>query len=77
LTADIAFVYGSRWKQRYFSKIGDDYFPQPAQWDTRLGLNVGRRTTHWVPDGGAALRLLIDVPIMAQVRNPLPISCEC
>ena len=30
---EIAFVYGSRWKQRYFSKIGDDYFPQPAQWD--------------------------------------------
>lgn len=32
-TADIAFVYGSRWKQRYFTKVGDDYFPQPAQWD--------------------------------------------
>ncbi len=30
---DIAFVYGSRWKQRYFTKIGDDYFPEPAQWD--------------------------------------------
>jgi len=30
---DIAFVYGSKWKQRYFSKIGDDYFVQPAQWD--------------------------------------------
>jgi hypothetical protein len=30
---DVAFVYGSRWKQRYFTKIGDDYFPQPAQWD--------------------------------------------
>ena len=30
---DIAFVYGSRWKQRYFQKIGDDYFVLPAQWD--------------------------------------------
>ena len=30
---DIAFVYGSKWKQRYFKKIGDDYFPIPAQWD--------------------------------------------
>jgi predicted CXXCH cytochrome family protein len=29
----IAFVYGSIWKQRYFTKIGDDYFPEPAQWD--------------------------------------------
>ncbi len=30
---DIAFVYGSKWKQRYFAKDGDDYFPLPAQWD--------------------------------------------
>jgi len=30
---DIAFVYGSKWKQRYFKKVGDDYFPIGAQWD--------------------------------------------
>ena len=30
---DVAYVYGSKWKQRYFKKVGDDYFPQPAQWD--------------------------------------------
>jgi predicted CXXCH cytochrome family protein len=30
---DIAFVYGSIWKQRYFKKVGDDYFPMTAQWD--------------------------------------------
>ena len=30
---DIALVYGSIWKQRYFKKVGDDYFPFPAQWD--------------------------------------------
>ncbi len=29
----IAFVYGSIWKQRYFTKVGDDYFPLSAQWD--------------------------------------------
>jgi len=29
----VAFVYGSIWKQRYFTKIGDDYFPLPAQWE--------------------------------------------
>jgi predicted CXXCH cytochrome family protein len=29
----IALVYGSRWKQRYFTKVGDDYFPLSAQWD--------------------------------------------
>lgn len=32
-TAQIAFVYGSKWKQRYFTKIGSDYFVLPAQWD--------------------------------------------
>ncbi|MEO8657401.1 MAG: cytochrome c3 family protein [Bryobacteraceae bacterium] len=30
---DIAFVYGNKWKQRYFTKVGEDYFPLPAQWD--------------------------------------------
>ncbi len=30
---EVAFVYGSHWKQRYFKKIGDDYFPLPVQWD--------------------------------------------
>lgn len=30
---DVAFVYGSRWKQRYFKKVGKDYFVFPAQWD--------------------------------------------
>jgi predicted CXXCH cytochrome family protein len=31
--AQVALVYGSLWKQRYFTKVGDDYFPEPAQWD--------------------------------------------
>jgi predicted CXXCH cytochrome family protein len=30
---DVALVYGSIWKQRYFTQRGDDYFPEPAQWD--------------------------------------------
>src|SRR4029453_14573343 len=30
---DIAFVYGSKWKQRYFTKVGNDYYPLGAQWD--------------------------------------------
>jgi predicted CXXCH cytochrome family protein len=29
----VALVYGSIWKQRYFTKRGDDYFPEPVQWD--------------------------------------------
>ena len=32
-TNDVALVYGSKWKQRYFQRIGDDYFVLPAQWD--------------------------------------------
>jgi predicted CXXCH cytochrome family protein len=29
----VALVYGSIWKQRYFTRVGNDYFPEPAQWD--------------------------------------------
>jgi predicted CXXCH cytochrome family protein len=29
----VAFVYGSVWKQRFFTKVGDDYFPLPVQWE--------------------------------------------
>ena len=31
--ADIALVYGSRWKQRYFKRVDGDYYVLPAQWD--------------------------------------------
>jgi predicted CXXCH cytochrome family protein len=31
--ADIALVYGSRWKQRYFKHVDGDYYVLPAQWD--------------------------------------------
>lgn len=30
---DIAWVYGSKWKQRYFTRRGNDYYPLGAQWD--------------------------------------------
>ena len=39
----IAFVYGSKFKQRYFTRRGDDLFPLPATWDV-----TNRR---WVPYG--------------------------
>jgi len=32
---DVDFTYGSKWKQRYWKKQGDDYFVLPAQWDIR------------------------------------------
>ena len=52
-TDDIAFVYGSIWKQRYFKKVGDDYFPLPAQWDVTHKIwrayFVREGTDWWVP----------------------------
>jgi predicted CXXCH cytochrome family protein len=51
--ADVAFVYGSIWKQRYFTKIGDDYFPEPAQWDVTNHVwkpyFVAKGTDWWEP----------------------------
>ena len=35
---EIAFTYGSKWKQRYFTKRGNDYFVFPAQWDVKAGV---------------------------------------
>jgi len=51
--ADVAFVYGSKWKQRYFIKRGDDYFVAPAQWDVTnrvwRAYYVKPGTDWWVP----------------------------
>jgi predicted CXXCH cytochrome family protein len=50
---DVAFVYGSKWKQRYFKKVGDDYFPLSAQWDVTHHLwrkyFVPNGADWWVP----------------------------
>ena len=32
---DVVFTYGSKWKQRYYTQRGDDYFILPAQWDVQ------------------------------------------
>ena len=32
---EIAYTYGSKWKQRYFKRVGDDFVVLPAQWDVR------------------------------------------
>ncbi|SVB17324.1 uncharacterized protein METZ01_LOCUS170178, partial [marine metagenome] len=34
---DVAFTYGSKWKQRYFTRIGNEFFVFPAQWDVCNG----------------------------------------
>jgi len=45
----VALVYGSLWKQRYFTKVGDDYFPLSAQWV--VGMQAWR--PYKVPSTGA------------------------
>ena len=49
----VALVYGSVWKQRYFTKRGDDYFPEPAQWDVTNRVwrpyFVANGTDWWAP----------------------------
>jgi hypothetical protein len=47
----IAFVYGSKWKQRYFTKVGDDYFPLPGQWDV-----ANQKWSRYMVASGAAIR---------------------
>jgi predicted CXXCH cytochrome family protein len=50
---DVALVYGSVWKQRYFTKRGDDYFPEGAQWDVTHHVwrpyFVAKGTDWWEP----------------------------
>src|ERR1700727_1265997 len=50
---DVAFAYGSRWKQRYFTRRGDDYFPLPGQWDIThersLPYHVPKNADWWAP----------------------------
>jgi predicted CXXCH cytochrome family protein len=48
---EIALVYGTKWKQRYFQKVGDDFFPLGAQWDVThqvwRAYNVANGTDWW------------------------------
>jgi predicted CXXCH cytochrome family protein len=50
---DVAFVYGSGWKQRYFKKVGNDYYPLPAQWDVTYQIwrpyHVADNGDWWAP----------------------------
>lgn len=49
---DVDLTYGTRWKQRYLKKQGDDYFVYPAQWDVRAKVwrpySPGPGTDWWV-----------------------------
>ena len=68
----VAFVYGSLWKQRYFTKVGDDYFPLPVQWD------VANRAwrPYMVPNGGDWWASLYPADNMKRPTGPLCDGCH-
>ena len=68
----VAFVYGSLWKQRYFTKIGDDYFPLPAQWD--VANRVWR--PYMVPNGGDWWTAVYPPDNMRRPTGPLCDGCH-
>lgn len=55
---DVAFMYGSKWKQRYFIRRGNDYYPASAQWDTTNRIwrpyHAQPGTEWWLPHYPAA-----------------------
>jgi predicted CXXCH cytochrome family protein len=69
---DIAFVYGSRWKQRYFTKRGDDFFVLPAQWD----VTHGRWLRFFVPNNADWWAPLYPPDNMQRPTGPLCDGCH-
>ncbi len=69
---DVALVYGQLWKQRYFTKVGDDYFPEPAQWDVRN--HVWRR--YFVESGTDWWATLYPPDNMKRPTGPLCDGCH-
>ena len=69
---DVSLVYGSRWKQRYFKKVGDDYFPLPVQWD------VAHKTwrKYFVPNGADWWAVLYPPDNFQRPTGPLCDGCH-
>ena len=69
---DVALVYGSIWKQRYFTKVGDDYYVEPAQWDVTN--RVWRR--YFVENGTDWWATLYPPDNMKRPTGPLCDGCH-
>jgi predicted CXXCH cytochrome family protein len=69
---DIAFVYGSKWKQRYFKKVGDDYYPLAAQWD----INHKIWRAYLAPTGGDWWTAFYPPDNMQRPTGPLCDGCH-
>ncbi len=68
----VAFVYGSLWKQRYFTKIGDDYFPLPVQWEVANH----KWSKYMVPSSGDWWAPLYPPDNMKRPTGPLCDGCH-
>ena len=68
----VAFVYGSLWKQRYFTKIGDDYFPLPVQWEVANH----KWSKYVVPAGGDWWAAVYPPDNMKRPTGPLCDGCH-
>jgi predicted CXXCH cytochrome family protein len=69
----VAFVYGSIWKQRYFTKVGDDYFPLPVQWEV-----VNKKWSKYAvpPTGGDWWAAFYPADNMHRPTGPLCDGCH-
>ena len=69
---DVALVYGSKWKQRYFVRRGSNYFVLPVQWDI-----VHQTWLKYHPEGGEDW-WVADYPSdqMARPTGPLCDGCQ-
>ena len=57
---DVDFTYGTKWKQRYFQKVGDDYFPTGFVPNLRFGSSAlvsHRKPETPLPSSGAWILL--------------------
>jgi len=69
----VAFVYGNIWKQRYFTKIGNDYFPLPVQWEV---LNKKWSKYQVPPTGGDWWAAFYPPDNMRRPTGPLCDGCH-
>ena len=69
----VAFVYGNIWKQRYFTKIGNDYFPLPVQWEV---LNKKWSKYQVPPTGGDWWAAFYPPDNMQRPTGPLCDGCH-
>jgi len=69
---EVAFVYGSKWKQRYFKKSGDTYVPIPAQYN----FDTKKWSKYHVADAGDWWAKLYPDPAGDNSNRPTAPLCD-